>query len=211
MILLWLLCCVHLILMAVKMRKTFLDQPQHLIGYGISISCPPCVTDLWSGPSGKCPQIKHSNVSSAEPQQPFIASDCSHFQFSQNWFGAICALQGILCTMKTDPWEKWKAEEPEAGEMHILVTVIGKNIPSNDTIINNQTFYPIFAPCAVIFIHHKINWMPLSPHKAAYNSRGQHHVSGDSDISWVVKLKHFTPFAIFLLISDLDSLVYLLN
>ena len=97
MILLWLLCCVHLILMAVKMRKTFLDQPQHLIGYGISISCPSCVTDLWSGPSGKCPQIKHSNVSSAESQQPFIASDCSHFQFSQNWFGAICALQGAFC------------------------------------------------------------------------------------------------------------------
>ena len=47
--------------------------------------------------------------------------------------------------METDPWEKWKAEEPEAGEMHILVTVIGKNIPGNDTIINNQTFYPIFV------------------------------------------------------------------
>ena len=50
--------------------------------------------------------------------------------------------------------------------------------------------------------------MPLSPHKAANKSWGQIHVSGDSDISWVVKLKHFTPPAIFLLICWTHSRIF---
>ena len=137
---------------------------------------------------------KHSHVSRAD-SQPFIASDCSHFQFSQNWFGENFALG--LCTMKTDPWEKWKAEEPEAGEMHILVTVIGKNIPGNDTIINNQTFYPIFVLWpSFLFIIKSIECHYLHTQGTAYKSRGQIHVSGIRTfpelLNW--NILHLLPF-----------------
>ena len=137
---------------------------------------------------------KQNNVSSAD-SQPFIASDIFSFQFSQNWFGENFALG--LCTMKTDPWEKWKAEEPEAGEMHILVTVIGKNIPGNDTIINNQTFYPIFVLWpSFLFIIKSIECHYLHTQGTAYKSRGQLHVSGIRTfpelLNW--NILHLLPF-----------------
>ena len=92
---------------------------------------------------GKCPQIKHN----AHVSKPFIASEL-YITFSQNWFRGIYAARISQCNAQWN-WSLGKTkswEQPEAGEMHILVTVIGKNIHGNDTIINNQAFYPIFVP-----------------------------------------------------------------
>ena len=70
-------------------------------------------------------------------------------------------------------------EQPEAGEMHILVRVIGKNNHGNDTIINNQTFCPIFVLWpSFLFIIKSIECHYLHTQGTAYKSRGQLHVSG---------------------------------
>ena len=89
--------------------------------------------------------------------------------------------------------------------MHILVTVIGKNIPSNDTIINNQTFYPFLFPApSFLFIIKSIECHYLRTRQWIINL-GVRFMSAEIRtfpelLNWnILHLCHFSP--------DLDSYI----
>ena len=86
------------------MKKTFLDQSQHQIGYKMPLL--QHFLSLISGlMPGECPQIKHKAIHCVTFERNVFIKLISRDLCS----GRLTA----QCTMKTDPWEKCKAESSQ--------------------------------------------------------------------------------------------------